>query len=56
MVIGRILPTASGSPGPGTAESRRVTLTAGEEIELRVGQASIRMHADGRITVHETGS
>ena len=45
-------PDRVGIAGAGAAgEGRRVTLTAGEEIELRVGQASIRMHADGRITV-----
>jgi hypothetical protein len=52
LVIGKILATALGPQAASDAgDGKRVTLTADEEIELRVGKASIVMHADGRITL-----
>ena len=35
-------------------ELERTTITADDTIELRVGQASLVMHADGRITLRAT--
>jgi hypothetical protein len=52
LVIGKVLATARAAPAAeAVCDGKRLTLTAHEEIELRVGKASILMHADGRITL-----
>jgi hypothetical protein len=52
LIIGRIIsprgqPEAPDAPG-------RMTFTAERTLEFRVGQASLIMHADGRITLRGT--
>ncbi len=52
LVIGKVLATARAAPAAeAVRDGKRLTVTAREEIELRVGKASILMHADGRITL-----
>jgi Domain of unknown function (DUF6484) len=52
LVIGKVLATALATPAAeAPRDGKRLTLAADEEIELRVGKASILMHADGRITL-----
>ena len=51
LVLGKLLASALGPEPAATAEPERLTLTAGEAIELHVGKASLLMHSDGRITL-----
>jgi hypothetical protein len=52
LIIGRII-SPRGQPEV-QFDSERVTITAERALELRVGQASLIMHADGRITLRGT--
>jgi hypothetical protein len=51
LIMGQILPSALVQPEVHEEDERRLVLKAEEAIEIRVGRASIVMHADGRIAI-----